>query len=344
MKKFIYKKPFITESGEEIPSLEIAYHTWGSLNESRSNVIWVCHALTANSDVASWWPGMVGSDCLFDPASHFIVCANIPGSCYGSTGPLSINPQSGEPWYHSFPILTIRDVVNALELLRLHLGITTIKAMTGASVGGQQALEYAIMFPSIVRKVIFIASNARQSPWAVAFNESQRLALEADPSFRIRNPHGGREGLKAARAVALLSYRNQSIYNNSQRDCGDSILHGFRAASYQAYQGEKLVQRFNPWSYYRLTQMADSHNVGRGRGGVKEALKKVKAEVLGIGISSDILYPPDDIRRVTDRVAKSEYCEIDSHYGHDGFLTEPEKITAAAREFISDRELVLEQH
>jgi len=342
MEIYKHNKEFTTENGFIFPSLEIAYNTWGKLNDAGDNVIWVCHALTASSDVASWWPGMVGEGLMLDTSKYFIVCANIPGSCYGSTGPLAVNKLTGEPWYLDFPLLTIRDVVAALDLLREHLAINRISMIIGSSVGGQQALEYAIMFPRLIEKLVFIASNSKQSPWAVAFNESQRLALEADPSFRIRNHFGGREGLKAARSIALLSYRNHILYNNTQGEKSDEVITGFRASSYQAYQGNKLVDRFNPWSYYRLTQMTDSHNVGRDRGGLKSALSKVQASVLCIGISSDLLFPVDELKLVAASVPDGRYAEIDSDYGHDGFLIESEKLSQIVNEFVDTKNLVLQ--
>jgi homoserine O-acetyltransferase len=340
MKTFRYNNTFTTEGGEQLPSLEIAYHTWGRLNTEADNVIWVCHAFTANSDVETWWPGMVGEGLFLDTSRYFIVCANIPGSCYGSTGPLSINEKSGKPWYLDFPLLTVRDAVNALDLLRQYLGIKRIEMITGASMGGQQALEYSIMHPELISRLVFIASTARQSPWAIAFNESQRLALEADPSFRIRNPHGGAEGLKAARAIALLSYRNHLAYNTTQAESSDSVVEGFRASSYQVYQGEKLVKRFNPWSYYCLTQMADSHNVGRGRGGLREALSGIRAKVLAIGISSDMLFHTDEMKLVAESVPDGRFILIDSAYGHDGFLTDSDKIASVAGAFLRTTETI----
>ena len=342
MEIYKYKQEFRTERGCRFPSLDIAYDTYGTLNETGDNVIWVCHALTASSDVASWWPGMVGDGLMLDTSRYFIVCANIPGSCYGSTGPLTINEKTGEPWYLDFPILTIRDVVRSLDLLREHLGIRRISLIIGSSVGGQQALEYSIMYPTLIEKLVFIASNAKQSPWAVAFNESQRLAIEADPSFRIRNQFGGREGLKAARSIALLSYRNHILYNSTQSEKNDEVMTEFRASSYQKYQGAKLVKRFNPWSYYRLTQMTDSHNVGRDRGGLKKALSKVEAATLCIGIRSDLLFPVEELNLVAGSVADGAYAEIDSDFGHDGFLIESEKLTSLVREFADTKNLVLQ--
>ncbi|MDF1558950.1 MAG: homoserine O-acetyltransferase [Bacteroidales bacterium] len=332
MKKLISEEPFQTESGTVIAHLEIAYHTYGTLNRAGDNVIWVCHALTANSDVEAWWPGMVGNGLLLDTTDYFIVCANILGSCYGTTGPADINPRTGKPWLNSFPDITVRDLVNAHEILRLHLGINGIHTVIGASIGGFQALEYSIMHPELIRHLVFIASSVRQTPWAIAFNESQRLAMEADESFIVNNPEGGRKGLKAARAVALLSYRSAFAYNLTQKD-DDDKTDSFKASSYQSYQGDKLVNRFNPYSYYRLTKLSDTHNVGRGRGGIVKALGRIKAYVLAIGISSDYLFPVGEQKLLADSVEGAFYDEIDSMYGHDGFLIEADLITGVIRDF-----------
>jgi homoserine O-acetyltransferase len=334
MKVLKHNKPFATEGGAVFRELEIAYDTWGTLNGNGDNVIWVCHALTANSDVEAWWPGMIGKGLAFDTDKFFIVCANILGSCYGTTGPLSVNPDTGRPWLNDFPVITIRDIVNLHEVLRAHLGIKKIHVIVGSSIGGYQALEYSIMYPDMIGKLIFIASSAKQSPWAIAFNESQRLAIVSDPTFFGNDPEGGRKGLKAARSIALLSYRTSYAYNKTQAEESDEKTDSYKASSYQAYQGDKLVKRFNPWSYYRLTQLSDSHSTGRGRGGAEAALKLVKAETLCIGIRSDILYPPDEQKFVAAGVAKGSYAEIDSFFGHDGFLIETGQVTELIKDFI----------
>ncbi len=332
MKKLKFEEPFLTESGEVLTRLEIAYNTYGALNGEGNNVIWVCHALTANSDVEAWWPGMVGDGLLFDTSEYYVVCANILGSCYGTTGPADLNPVTGMPWLKTFPPITVRDVVNTHEILRKHLGVKSIHTVIGSSIGGFQALEYSVMSPELIRHLVFIASSVRQTPWAIAFNESQRLAIEADPSFRAEDPDGGRMGLKAARAIALLSYRSSHAYNLTQKEEDDRTDH-FRASSYQAYQGDKLVSRFNPYSYYCLTKLSDTHNAGRGRGGVREALKAIRAKVLSVGISSDFLFPVHDQKFLADNVEGAYYKEIDSLYGHDGFLIERELLTGIIREF-----------
>ena len=333
MDSFTHNQPFKTETGAILPDLEIVYQTWGKLNTEADNVIWVCHALTANSDVESWWPGMVGKGQLFDPDKYFIVCANVLGSCYGTTGPASVNPLTGNQWLKSFPLITIRDLVNVHEILRKHLNINHIHSVIGASIGGFQSLEYSIMYPDIVKRLVFVASSAKQSPWAIAFSESQRMAMEADCSFTENHPDGGKKGLKAARSIALLSYRNPAAYNATQIEQDDEKLSSFRAASYQVYQGDKLVKRFNPYSYYCLVNLSDTHNTGRGRGGSAKALGSIKAKTLCIGITSDILFPVEEQKYVADNVPDAQYVEIDSFYGHDGFLIESESVTGVVRKF-----------
>ena len=333
MKTLRSDQPFITETGFVFNHVEIAYHTWGTLNEKADNVIWVCHAMTANSDVAAWWPGMVGEGLAFDTGKYFIVCANVFGSCYGTTGPVSINPETGREWLGDFPVVTIRDNVNIHEILRKHLGIKHIHTVIGASIGGNQALEYSIMYPEIVNGLVFVAAAAKQTPWAIAFNESQRLAMEADTTLFSNGRDGGVPGLKAARSIALLSYRTPFAYNKTQAEESEDKLTSYRASSYQAYQGDKLVKRFNAWSYYRLTQLADSHNVGRNRDGVLNALKTVKAKTLCIGIKTDILYPCEEQKYVAENIAGARYAEIDSFYGHDGFLIETEQVTELLKKF-----------
>ncbi|HLN56808.1 MAG TPA: homoserine O-acetyltransferase [Bacteroidales bacterium] len=332
MKTLKYTQPFTTELGATLPGIEIAYDTWGELNASADNVIWVCHALTANSDVEAWWPGMVGKGLLFDTEKYYIVCANVLGSCYGSTGPASVNPETGRPWLRDFPALTVRDLVKAHEILRKHLQIEKIHSIIGASIGGFQSLEYSIMCPELIERLVFIASSAKQSPWAIGFSQSQRLAMEADPTFD-GTPDGGKKGLRAARAIALLSYRNAAAYNKTQVEDDDARTSSFKAASYQDYQGDKLVSRFNPYSYYCLVNLSDTHNTGRGRGGAARALPGIKAKTLSIGITSDILFPVEEQKFVADHIPGAEYVEIDSFYGHDGFLIESDLITGIVREF-----------
>ncbi|HEY4323351.1 MAG TPA: homoserine O-acetyltransferase [Mucilaginibacter sp.] len=322
-----YKKPFKLESGKQLRELEIGFHTYGTLNKNRDNVVWVNHALTANSDVFDWWKGLFGEKDYFNPNEYFIVCANILGSPYGSTNPLSTNPVTGQPYYLDFPQFTVRDIVKVHQILAEHLQIENIEILIGGSLGGQQAMEWAIMAPDFIKNVILIATNAKHSPWGIGFNESQRLAISADSTFYSNTPDGGKKGLKAARSIALLSYRNYKTYAITQQEEKDNHVDDYRAASYQNYQGEKLVNRFNAYSYWYLSKSMDSHNIGRNRHGIEKALSLIKARTLVIGIKSDVLFPIEEQQYLFRHIPKSAFAEIDSFYGHDGFLIETEALT-----------------
>ncbi len=331
----VINTPFVLESGAVLPRLEIAYHTYGRLNKAQDNVVWVCHALTGNSDAAAWWDGLIGTGRVFDPEQYFIVCANMIGSCYGSSGALSLNPATNERFYTAFPNVTIRDVVQAHIILRKHLGIERIFACVGGSMGGQQVLEWAIAEPDVLECIVPMATNARHSPWGIAFNASQRLALEADSTFGERRPDAGANGLKAARAIGILSYRNYDTFLQTQFDENEKS-DNFRASSYQEYQGEKLTKRFNAHSYWTLSKTMDSHNVGRGRGGVAAAFASIRAKTLVIGISTDILFPVEEQRFIADHIPDAEYVEITSRYGHDGFLIEFAAIGGILEDFFAE--------
>jgi len=326
-------QPFEFESGQKIQELEIGYHTYGRLNANKDNVVWVCHALTANSDVLDWWKGLFGANDFFNPNEHFIVCANILGSPYGTSNPLSVNPVTGQPYYLAYPQYNVRDIVKAHQLLAEHLKINDIEILIGGSLGGQQALEWAITEPNRIKNLLLISTNARHSPWGIAFNESQRLALTSDRTFYSNSPDGGRKGLKAARSIALLSYRSYKTYTVSQQDDDDNISDDHRASSYQNYQGEKLVNRFNAYSYWYLSKAMDSHNVGRDRKGVEKALSLIKAKTLVIGIKSDVLFPVEEQQYLFRHIPKAAFAEFDSFYGHDGFLIETEALTKIITSF-----------
>lgn len=323
MQLFHHKEAFELESGKTLPELIVAYHTYGTLNNDHSNVVWICHALTANSDVADWWPGMVGEGAAIDPSKHFIVCANILGSCYGSSGPLSIDPQTQEPYFHRFPMVTIRDMVKAHILLRKHLSIDNIHLLIGGSMGGYQALEWTLMEPSRIEKLFLLATSATESAWGIAIHTAQRLAIEADQSWQNMHPEAGQKGLKAARAIGMLSYRNYNIMVQQQTDPDAEKLDGYRASSYIQYQGDKLVNRFNAHSYWLLTKAMDTHHLGRARGGkIAPLLHSIHQPTLIIGIASDILCPLMEQQFLAEHIPNSQLVNIDSQYGHDGFMVE----------------------
>lgn len=327
-KTFTYDQRFELESGQSLDGLQIAYHTFGTLNRERNNVIWVCHALTANSNVVEWWKGLFGEGCYFNPEDHFIVCANNLGSCYGTTGPLSINPLTREPWYSYFPNLTTRDLARTLALLQHHLGIDNIHTLIGGSQGGQIALEWSLLQPTLISNLILIATNAQHSPWGIAFNESQRLAIKADRTYYANVEGAAQKGLSAARSIALLSYRGYETYEATQKEKDQNRTNDYAAASYQRYQGEKLAARFNAYSYVRLLEAMDSHHVARKRAtSVEDALRKVKAHTLVIGIKRDLLFQTSEQKFLARLIPGAHYAEIDSLYGHDGFLIETVALT-----------------
>jgi homoserine O-acetyltransferase len=323
--KYVHNQPFHLENGSVLPRLEMAYHTFGQLNAAGDNVIWVCHALTANSDVADWWSGLFGAGKPFDPSKYFILCANILGSCYGSSGPLTENPETGKPYFASFPMVTIRDMVKAHQLLQAHLGVKKIALGMGGSMGGYQLMEWAIEDQSLFQNLCLLVTSAKASAWEIAIHEAQRLAIEADPTWKDDSPNAGANGLKAARGIGMLTYRNYEAFKQTQED-NEEKLENFKAASYISYQGEKLVKRFNTQSYVLLTKAMDSHNLGRGRKSVEVALNQINANTLIIGVDSDILCPTSEQEFIAKHVPNSRLEIISSPFGHDGFLVESEQI------------------
>jgi homoserine O-acetyltransferase/O-succinyltransferase len=338
---FHHNQKFELEAGESLPGFQLRYTTLGRLNAERNNVVWVFHALTGNSDFTDWWGGLFTEDGPFDPSKHFIICANILGGCYGSTGPLTLNPATGRPYYHDFPTVTIRDVVNAFDLLREELRINQIYAALGGSMGGQQVLEWAILKPEVFQHIIPISCNAFHSPWGVAFNEAQRMAIEADPTWKESSPRAGINGLKAARAIGMISYRQYNTYLETQNEKNNETIDDFRASTYQRYQGDKLANRFNTYTYWILSKIMDSHNVGRKRANIESALKSIKAKTLVIGIDSDILFVLDEQKYLAATIPGAEFEIIQSIYGHDGFLVEFEHLKKIIKQYFKKYSKVL---
>jgi homoserine O-acetyltransferase len=340
MKTFYYPESFPLESGEVLPDLTIAYHTYGRLSETKDNVVWVCHALTANSDVSSWWPGVVGENCVINPEEHFIVCANIPGSCYGSSGPLTINADTQKPFYASFPVVSIRDMIRANILLRKKLGLEKIKLLMGGSMGGYQVLEWCLMEPKLIQNSFVITTSAAESAWGIAIHTTQRLAIEADTTWKDDKPDAGANGLKAARGVGMLTYRNYKIFSLKQSDPDFSKTDNFKASSYILHQGNKLAERFNAQSYWLLTKSMDSHNIARGRySTLEEASSHIHQPMLIIGIDSDILCPLTEQQFLAKHIPNSTLHIISSDYGHDGFLIESNAISRHLLQWMEERNI-----
>jgi homoserine O-acetyltransferase len=326
MPLFSLNNTLTLENQQTLNGVEVTYHTYGHFNPGVSRVIWICHALTANSEAHVWWNGLVGKNKTLDTVNDFIVCANVLGSCYGTTGPLSIHSATGQPYYHSFPSFTIRDMVQLHMALADHLGIEEIDLLIGGSLGGQQALEWSIIEPHRIKSLVLVATNAVHSAWGKAFNESQRMAIEMDTTWKENSDKAGSNGLQVARSIALLSYRNYVAYH--QTDHEEVNRSPF---TYQRYQGEKLAARFNAFSYYRLSQAMDSHDVGRGRGGFSAALRSIKARTLVIGIEGDLLFPNAEQAVLARYIPGARLSIIRSEYGHDGFLIEGHSIGHAIK-------------
>jgi homoserine O-acetyltransferase len=326
---FIYQDDLKLESGKSIKGFPLAYTTIGTMSSQKDNIVWIFQAMTANSNPSEWWSGMVGEGKFFDPSKYFIICVNTPGSCYGSVGPLNIDPTTKKPYYRNFPFFSPLDMVRAYDRLRIDLGIEKIFLGIGSSLGGQQLISWAGSSPELFEHIVPISTNAFQSPWGKAFNASQRMCIEADPTWYEERPDGGIQGMKVARAVALISYRSYETYEKTQQDPKESV-ENFKSESYQKYQGEKLSKRFNAYSYYMLSKSLDSHHLE-----AEELLQRIKSKCLVIGISSDLLFPVGEQKFIAAHIPGAKLEIIESMYGHDGFLLEDSIITTLLENFIA---------
>lgn len=335
MQTLAVSQPFLLENGASLPELTIAYHTWGTLNAKGDNAIWICHALTANADAKEWWPNLVGPGLAFDTDRYFVVCANLLGSCYGTTGPSSINPATGIPYFHQFPFITIRDMVKAHDLLRTHLGIKRLHLLAGGSMGGYQALEWSVMNPTLVEHLFLITTSARESAWGIAIHTAQRMAIETDPTWKEGKLSDGRNGIKVARAIGMLTYRSYESFVKTQTDTNNEKVDEFMASSYIRYQGEKLANRFSAYSYWTLSKAMDSHNLARDRGSLPAVLGQIQAKALVVGIRSDLLCPLQELEFLASHIPGATFQAIDSLYGHDGFLVETDAITHHLSQWIT---------
>lgn len=347
---FAEDEPFPLESGGSLQRVNLHYAIYGSLNERRDNAILVCHALSGSSRVGDWWPQLFGEHGIFDLSRDCIVCANIIGSCYGSMGPQTINSVTGKPFGASFPLVTTRDWVQSQALLLDHLGIEKLRSVIGGSIGGMQAIQWAIDFPERVEHCIAIGA-APLTAMGLALNHLQRLAIINDANWRNGEYEAGDEpnaGLALARALAMISYKSEKLFaeryaRNPNRN-GEDPLRSFAGrydiGGYLDYQGGIFTRRFDANSYLIITKAMDNFHPARGYESERAALERIKARVLLVGISSDWLFPPEEIKalgqRMRDAGAEAEYAELQSTHGHDGFLAEPDAFAPIVRMFLSE--------
>ncbi|MEI8033313.1 MAG: homoserine O-acetyltransferase [Chlorobiaceae bacterium] len=332
-------EPFTPELGGILPSLRVAYRTWGTLNAQKDNVILICHALTGSADVDAWWDGMFTKGGAFDASTDFIICSNVLGSCYGTTGPLSLNPLSGRHYGPDFPRITIRDMVRVQRLLLAGLGIDRIKLAVGASLGGMQVLEWGFLYPEVVGSLMPMGASGRHSAWCIAQSEAQRQAIFADRDWSegwYTESHPPARGLSAARMMAMCSYRS---FENFQTRFGREVQHGntFKAESYLHHQGRKLVERFDANTYVTLTRAMDMHDLGRQRGAYEEVLRSMQLPVEILSINSDTLYPKEEQEELARLFPKSSILYLDEPYGHDAFLIDVKTVSRMVREFLDGR-------
>lgn len=334
-KFFKSQEPFALELGGELPELQIAYRLWGALNEKADNAILICHGLTGSADADRWWKEMFGRHNAFDEDADFIVCSNALGSCYGTTGPTSINPLTEKPYGASFPLITIRDMVRAQKRLMDFLGVQKIKMVIGGSLGGMQALEWALMYPDIVESVVPISASGRHSAWCIGISEAQRQAICADADFKNGDYdplHQPRKGLAAARMMAMITYRSFRVFQErfARRKQQDDL---FEVESYLRYQGQKLVERFDANAYIALTKAMDTHDVARERGEYETVLGQLSQPTLVISAVSDVLYLPEEQEELARLIPNAELAVMNTPNGHDAFLIDIPEVARLVADF-----------
>lgn len=348
-------QPFRFESGEELGPITIAYETYGQLNHDKSNAILICHALTGDAHAAGWHPGdkdpgwwdiLIGPGKAFDTDRYFVVCSNVLGGCQGSTGPSSLDPKTGHPYGLKFPVLTIRDMVNAQKKLVEHFGIERLLSVAGGSMGGMQALQWGVSYPDAVRSVISIATTATHSPQQIAFNEVGRQALMSDPNWNngdYYNSEPPARGLAVARMVGHITYMSDTSMNAKfgrrfkNETSPFKFSPEFEVEGYLQYRGDNFIKRFDPNSYLYITKAIDYFDLSNGHG-LAETFRDVKARLLVLAFKSDWLYPAyqsQEIARACKRAGvRASYCELNSTYGHDAFLIESDEQTYLISHFL----------
>lgn len=349
-------EPFHFESGAKLGPIDVAFETYGDLNDEKTNCVLVCHALTGSAHagfynteddkIPGWWDGIIGPGKALDTSKYFVVCSNILSGCYGTTGPATMNPVTMREYGTSFPMTTIRDMVRVQKRLLDWLGVERLQLVIGGSMGGMQVIEWAVMYPDFAERVVPIATGAGHTAWGIGLNEVARQAIFNDPAYMNGNYHASGQparGLALARMIAMISYRSpESFTMRFQRDRIGSAdgseffdpKNLFQVEIYLHYQGVKLVERFDANTYVYITRAMDFHDVSRGRGKIEEVLSTIKAKALCLGISSDVLYPDVEQRGLAELIPDGRYAEIQSIHGHDAFLIEFEQLNRILKDFL----------
>lgn len=353
-----FTNPLYLESGRILEPYDIVYETYGELNEARDNVIVICHALTGSHHAAGtyegdnkpgWWDGLIGSGKAVDTDRFFVICTNVIGSCFGSTGPMSLRYPYNDPYRYKFPVITILDMVKAQRILFDRLGIHQVHAVIGGSMGGMQALAFGVFFPNFAKKIIAMATTAATQPWAIAFNKVAQEAILKDPEFKngyydpevIRE--NGLSGMAIGRMAGHISFlSHQSMTKKFGREYkrtdGLYELFGkFQVESYLEYNGYNFTKWFDPLSYLYITKAINIYDLSRGFDSIEEALNKINAELYLVGFEKDILFLPSEMESIHTAMlalgkTNSDYLEVASDYGHDAFLVEIDKIENYVRE------------
>ena len=345
------EQPLELQYGGALERVAVTYETYGELNAAADNAILICHALTGSAHAAGilkketvpgWWDPLIGPGKAIDTRKYFVISSNVLGGCYGTTGPTSLDPQTGQAFRLAFPRYSVRDMVDVQKRLLDKLGVQSLASVIGGSMGGMQVLEWALMYPDHVRSLIPIAIGARHSAWAIGLNEVARRAIMSDPSWQKGNYPMDKQpenGLGLARAIAMLSYRSfdslEAKFGRQRVSEARSLTDAsFQIESYLSYQGVKLVKRFDANTYIYITKAMDDYDLAEGRGRVQSVLKAIKHPALVMGISSDVLYPETEQKQLVESLPSASYHRINSPHGHDAFLIEFPQLAVRIRKFL----------
>ena len=356
---FVSSESFLFESGQTLPGFTLRYETYGRLNAARDNVVLICHALSGDHHCAGihaitdhkpgWWNNLIGPGKAVDTNRFFVLCSNCLGGCQGSTGPSSIDPATGRPYGVTFPFVTVRDMVRAQKRLLDSLGVTSIYAAIGGSMGGMQVLQWGIEYPKFIRRLLAMATTARESAQGIGFNEVGRQAIMQDPGWNHGDypKNGGpRTGLAIARMMAHITYVSDASmdrkFGRRRRGQAENAAYNFdvqfEVESYLRYQGESFINRFDANSYLYITRAIDHFDLAAAYGSLEKAFENVEAETLVVGFTSDWLFPPQQNRDISLALLRAgkraSYAELDTDLGHDSFLLESEELYALVRGFL----------